>query len=210
MEGSCPYFIDGRLEVIGDALFKEYSDSFSPGMLQSTLAAHDVQMVLLNHQMDSNWTAQLQALPNWRLLYFDAQAALYARADYRPDVAPTSWSEVLAQWGLQNPLPDSILTDLAARKDDPLADWLEGFWVSQDYPMPLFRLGAFAYENGQFDAARAFYLEMLKRTGGKYFEVYYNMGAVYNKLGRQDLARLCFQKTLELHPEYSRARQKLE
>ena len=112
--------------------------------------------------------------------------------------------------GLQNPPPDSILTGLAGQPRRPLADWLAGFVVPQDYPMPLFRLGAFAYENGRFDAARAFFLEMLRRTRGRYFEVYYDLGATYGRLNRPDLERLCYRKALELNPSYSPARQKLE
>jgi tetratricopeptide (TPR) repeat protein len=76
--------------------------------------------------------------------------------------------------------------------------------------MPLFRLGAFAYANSRFDAARDFFLEMLRRTSGKYYEVYFNLGATYERLNRPDLAKLCYQKAAELNPNDPRSRQKLE
>ena len=208
-KGPAPVFIDGRLEVAGDDLFAQYRNSFYPGQLPALLANYGVQMVLANHMMDTAWTAQMGALPEWRLLYFDAEDALYVRKDYRSGLATTSWEQILAQWGLQVSPPDSILTDLAAKPVSRFSDWMSGFVVPQDYPMPLFRLGAFAYENGQFDVARAFFLEMLRRTGGKYFEVYYNLGATYDRLGKRDLAQVCYERALVLNPDYAPARQKL-
>ncbi|HET9869411.1 MAG TPA: tetratricopeptide repeat protein, partial [bacterium] len=91
----------------------------------------------------------------------------------------------------------------------PLADWMDGFGVHQDYPMPLMRLGTFAYENGQFQVARDFFLKALKDSGGRYYEIYYNLGAAYGRLGRPDLARLCYEKALELKPSLKWAREKL-
>ena len=208
-KGPAPVFIDGRLETMGEPLFAQYRDSFYPGELGGLLSADGVQLVLANHMMDTPWTTQLRAMPQWRLLYFDAEDALYTRADYRPDLGPTSWESLLGQWGLQTPPPDYILTDLAAKPLTPVSDWLSGFVIPQDYPMPLFRLGAFAYENGRFDVARSFFLEMLRRTGGRYFEVCFNLGATYERLGRMDLARLCYQRALELNPRYSPAQRKL-
>ena len=208
-KGPGPVFIDGRLEVAGEGLFTRYRDSFRPGVLGSLLSDYGIEMVLADHMMDTPWTVQLMGMPGWRLLYFDAGSALYARKDYRPDLPSTSWESLLAQWGLQAPPPDSVLTDLAARPSSPLYDWLSGFWARQDYPMPLFRLGAFAYENGRFEEARAFFLEMLRRTQGRYFEVYYNLGAAYERLGRTDLSQLCYQRALALNPAYAPARRKL-
>lgn len=208
-KGAGPVFIDGRLEVAGDGLFTQYRDSFRPGSLEGLLSADNIQMVLADHMMDTPWTIQLMAMPGWRLLYFDAGDALYARGNYRPELAPSTWEGALAQWGLQNPPPDSILTDLAAQPRSPFWNWLSGFWAPRDYPMPLFRLGAFAYENGQFETARVFFLEMLRRTQGRYFEVYFNLGAAYERLGRTDLSQLCYQKALALNPTYAPARRKL-
>jgi tetratricopeptide (TPR) repeat protein len=208
-KGPGPVFIDGRLEVMGESLFTEYRDSFYPGGLQRLFLSRDIHLVLANPMTDIPWTTQLMAMPGWRLLYFDAQDALYARADYRADLATTSWDSLLAQWGLTSPPPDSILTDLVKQGSGPFALWMDGFYTPRDYPMPLFRLGAFAYENGRFDVARSFLLEALRRSEGRYFEIYFNLGATYDRLQRPDLAALCYQKTLELNPDYAPARQKL-
>ncbi|HJT23723.1 MAG TPA: tetratricopeptide repeat protein, partial [bacterium] len=208
-KGPAPVFIDGRLEAMGEGLFTRYRDSFYPGRLPSLLSDDGIQMVLADHMMDTAWTSQLGASREWRLLYFDAFSALYARTGYRAELPPTAWGQALAQWGLQTAPPDSILTDLADKPISPFSDWICAFVVPQDYPMPLFRLGAFAYENGQFDVARAFFLEMLRQTHGCYFEVYYNLGATYERLGHNDLAQICYERALALNPAYTPARQKL-
>jgi hypothetical protein len=208
-QGPSPVFIDGRLEVIGEGLFTQYRDSFYPGGLSPLADRRGVQLVLFDPMMNTQWFTQLRSNPGWRPLYFDDVAALYARKDYRGDLPIPGWEDLLKQWGLQTPPPDSILTDLAHRERSPLADWMDGFLSPLDYPMPLFRLGALAYENGRFDVARDFFLEALRRTSGKYFEIYFNLGVTYEHGGQRDLARVCYQKALELNPGYAAAKQKL-
>ena len=209
-KGPSRVFIDGRLEVMREDLFTQYRDSFFPGQLGPLLSRWGAQMVIFDHMMNGQWLAQIKTMPDWRLLYFDDVCALYARNDYRPDLRPVTWERSLGQWGLSAPEPDTLLQDLAGRRAASLADWFQGFFRTQDYPMPLFRLGAFAYANSRFDAARDFFLEMLRRTSGKYYEVYFNLGATYERLNRPDLAKLCYQKAAELNPNDPRSRQKLE
>ncbi len=208
-KGLSPVFIDGRLEVMREDLFTEYRDSFYPGGILAMAPRWNTQLILFDHMMSTPWFNQLKSMPDWRLLYFDDVDALYARKDYVPDLNPITWEDRLKQWGLETPPSDSVLEDFAQQKRNPLADWFAGFFIPQDYPMPLFRLGAFAYENGRLDVARDFFLEMLRRTSGKYFEVYFNLGVTYDHLGQKDLARTCYEKTLELKPGYAPAQQKL-
>jgi tetratricopeptide (TPR) repeat protein len=209
-KGPSPVFIDGRLEVMQEGLFTQYRDSYYPGGLSALALRWNAPLVLFDHMMSTPWFTQLQSMPGWRLLYFDDVDALYARNDYRPDLKPIPWEDRLKEWGLGTPPSDSVVKDLAQQQRDPLADWLSGFFIPQDYPMPLFRLGAFAYENGRLDIARDFFLETLRRTSGRYFEVYFNLGVTYDHLEQKDLARICYEKTLELNPGYAAAAQKLD
>lgn len=208
-KGPSPVFIDGRLEVVQEDLFTQYRDSFYPGGLMPLLSRWDVRFILFDPMMNTQWFTQLRTMPDWRLVYFDDVCALYARKDAAVPGTPTSWAQRLRQYGLDPAPSDSILTGLADRHPSPLSDWFSGFFRPQNYPMPLFRLGAFAYENGEFEAARAFFLEMLRETSGKYFEVYFNLGVTYQRLNRPDLANLCFEKALELQPGNSALRRKL-
>jgi tetratricopeptide (TPR) repeat protein len=166
-------------------------------------------MVLLDPMMNGPWFSQMRSDSGWRLLYFDPGTALYARSGYATQIAPTTWEDTLKRWGLDPPPPDSIVTDLAKVHRSALADWIEGFWSPQDYPMDLFRLGAFAYAHGRLDLARSFWVEALRRTQGRYYEIFFNLGAAYEHGGAKDLARTCYQKVLDLDPGNAKAEAKL-
>lgn len=202
-------FIDGRLEVMREDIFTQYRDSFYTGGLAPLTTRWNTQLILFDHMLNSQWPNQLRAMPNWRLIYFDDVCALYARNDYATRLPPVNWMESWHQAGLSAIPNDADLTHVASLPSSAFGHWLEGFFRPQFYPMPLFRLGAFAYENSQFELAKNFFLEMLKETNGKYYEVYFNLAATYGRLGRKDLADLCYQKVLEIESDHKAARQKL-
>lgn len=76
--------------------------------------------------------------------------------------------------------------------------------------MGLFRCGAFAYGQGDLNAARSFWVEAVRRSQGNYFEILFNLGVAYEKGGAKDAARACFQKALELNPRYEAAERRLK
>ena len=208
-KGPGPVFIDGRLEVMGPDFYTEFLNSYQPGGLKPLLDKYGVQLILLDHMADIPWVAQLRTLPDWRLIYFDDLSALYARKDYAPQFAALDFRSALAAWNMGVEPSDSVLTDLQDKRRFPLADWMDGFGVFEDYPMPLMRVGTFAYENGQFQVARDFFLKALQESQGRYYEIYYNLGGAYGRLNRPDMARLCYAKVLELNPSSAWAREKL-
>jgi hypothetical protein len=205
-KGPAPVFIDGRLEVMGEPFYAEYLRSYQAGGLAPLLQKYGVQLILLDHMMDIPWVAQLRALPNWRLIYFDDLSAIYARKDYAPQFVPIDFKTALAAWDMKEEPSDEILTNLRDSQRFALADWMDGLGTIQNYPMPLMRVGTFAYENGQFQIARDFFLKALDQSQGKYYEIYYNLGAAYARLNNTALAGLCYQKTMELKPSLALSR----
>jgi tetratricopeptide (TPR) repeat protein len=199
-KGPAPVFIDGRLEVMGEPFYAEFIQSYRPGGLAPLLERYGVQLVLLDHMMDIPWIAQLRALPNWRLIYFDDVSAVYARQDYAAEFIPVDFKNALPVWGMREEPSDTILTDLKQSQRFALSDWMDGFGTFERYPMPLMRVGTFAYENGQFEVAKDFFLKALEQSQGKYYEIYYNLGAAYARLNNAALAGLCYQKVRELNP----------
>ena len=199
-KGPAPSFIDGRLEVMGEPFYAEYLKSYQTGGLAPLLQKYGVQLILLDHMMDIPWIAQLRALPNWRLIYFDDLSAIYARQDYAPQFVPIDFKTALAAWGMKEEPSDDLLTNLRDQERFALADWMDGFGTIERYPMPLMRVGTFAYENGQFQIARDFFLKALDQSQGKYYEIYYNLGAAYARLNNAALSGLCYQKVGELKP----------
>lgn len=208
--GGLPVFIDGRLEVMGEDLFAEYRDSFNQGGLWRLVKKYGVQLVLYDHMAGIPWTTQLQQMPGWRLIYFDDLAALWAAPGYAVQFATVAPRNSLAAWGLAPPPTDGLLLDFQKQRRNAFADWAEGFVRPQTYPMSLMRLGTFAYENGDYATARDLFLGMLEKTQGKYYEVYFNLGAAYLRLARPDLAEICYKKVLELEPDNPAALEKLK
>jgi tetratricopeptide (TPR) repeat protein len=206
-QGPSP-FIDGRLEVMGEDLFTQYRDSFYPNALGPFLERWKIQAVLLNPMMDLDWVSQLRTMPGWRLQYFDEDTALWVRADALTNVLPSTFQDLLNRQGLKDPPPDSAALDQVP--SGPFTYWLEGFYQVQEYPMGLFRCGAFAYGQGDLNAARSFWVEAVRRSQGKYFEILYDLGVAYEKGGAKDAARACFQKALKLNPHHDAARRRLE
>jgi hypothetical protein len=203
-----PPFLDGRLEVMGEDLFAQYQDSFRPGGLSALLTRSDIQAVLLNPMMDLEWVSQLKGLPGWRLQYFDEDTALWVRSDALAGVPPSTFLDLLSAQGLKDPPPDGAALDLAP--PGAFGHWFEGFYRREEYPMGLFRSGAFAFGQGDLNAARSFWVETARRSGGRYFEIFFDLGVVYEKGGAKDAARTCFQKALKLNPRHEAAQRRLE
>ncbi len=208
-KGPGPVFIDGRLEVMGASFYAEFLKSYQPGGLKPLLDQYGVQLILLDHMADIPWVAQLRTMGDWRLIYFDDLSAIYAREGYAPQFAALDFRSALSAWNMNEEPADSVLTNLKDVRRFPLADWMDGFGLFENYPMPLMRVGTFAYENGQFQVARDFFLKALEASQGRYYEIYYNLGGAYGRLNRPDLAQLCYQKVLELNPSSAWAKEKL-
>lgn len=66
------------------------------------------------------------------------------------------------------------------------------------------------YLERQFNAALADYQRALEAGVNKPWAAWYNIGLVYQAQNKQDEARAAFEKALELNPDFSQAKQKLE
>jgi hypothetical protein len=57
--------------------------------------------------------------------------------------------------------------------------------------------------------AEAFFLDALHASGGRYYEIYSNLGAVYFKDGRHEKAAVCYREVLKEKPDNRLARERL-
>lgn len=201
-----PVFIDGRQEVIQEALFTEYESSYAAGGLSRLVDKYNIKLILYDHMMGIPWTMQLQRMPGWRLIYLDDVAALYAAKGTAPVLSEIFPKDILPVWGIP---PESSAQGLPDFHRNVLNDWFAGFILPQAYPMPLMRLGSYAYEINDYEGAKGFFLEALRRSQGKYYEIYYNLASTYNRLGLKDQAKACYERILELEPGNAQAQAKL-
>lgn len=85
-----PVFIDGRLEVMGEELYREITASWQGGLGKLT-DRYQPDLIVFNYHKYYPWTDQLCAMTDWRLIYADGQAAIFAREGYArhiPQIEP--------------------------------------------------------------------------------------------------------------------------
>lgn len=205
-----PVYIDGRMEVIGERLFQEYLTSFAPGGLQRLADKVGAQLVVYDPQAHTAWTQQLKANRDWRLIHWTSSAAIWARAGYAPEIPALDLAAAVRRMDVALPTPE----DVRRLIDPPLKPhwrcWLEGFVRRQEHPEWLSSMGIFAYQLDQFDAAQALYCEAIRRSRGCEYQFYFNLGSLYFRHQRWDLARRCYQQALAGDPHNRIARERLD
>jgi hypothetical protein len=200
-------FIDGRLDVMGTNLMAEYTRSLAPGGLEPLLAQYGPDILFFNPLYATQWTAWLAGQPGWRPVYLDAGTAIYLRRGYRDDVPALEDRSILQEAGVS----PSVFQDAPALLDmPPSSDWKlfwRGFLEPSRYPDALLNEGVWASYAGRSRTAEALYLEAIRRSRGRYWEFYFNLGVLY-AYDRQPLpARACLSRVLEERPHNAVARE---
>ena len=202
-----PTFIDGRLEVPSNDFYRDYTDSYKPDGLQPLIARYHPQLVLLDYNACEPWVEQLQRDSEWRLIYLDTCAAIFAYKDYALQLQPMNILSLTHTLGISILPDDEISTLVKQINPDRLGKLISGFYQPQNYPLGLLGLGYFTLKSGQYEVARSLYLKCLQEAGGGYWEIYYKLGVSNLHLGDFSLGRLCLLDTLQLNPDNSEARE---
>lgn len=204
-----PVFIDGRLEVMGESFYEEYLAAGENQELLALLDRHQADVVIFPYLVANSWLQQIKTAPQWRLVYTDAQAAIYLRNGTNADIPAQPFPEATPA-GRPIPVPGEMRQAvLRAPRSRGLGPWLAGFWQPQSFPQEALNRGILYYYLDQRGAAEAFYLDAMQESQGRYFEVYSNLGAVYMKEGRYDEAAFCYQTVLADRPGNELARERL-
>jgi len=89
-----PVFIDGRAEMYGDKLLKEYVQALelkTPDSLEKLIAGHKITWTLL--QPETSAVALLDHLPDWRRLYADKTAVVHVKTVEQPKLPASPQAE---------------------------------------------------------------------------------------------------------------------
>ncbi len=177
-----PVFIDGRLEVMQERLYFEITESWNRG-LANMIAKYHPQMIVYNYLKYYPWTFQLKEMKNWRLIYADGVAAVFADSSYARDVPAIDLSDL--------PSPATVSSGNKSN------DWISGFYRPANYK--------------SIDSLHLAMLQLQLKTGIarkinpekaiQYFNsanLKYNHGDIYGALAAYDTAIL-------LQPGYSKA-----
>jgi hypothetical protein len=113
-----PVFIDGRLEVMKEALYGKITKSWNNG-LPDLIREYHPQLIIYNYQKYYPWTFQLREMADWRLLYADGIAAVFAHENYATDIPEIHIAKLL-------PADTSV-------PFTTLKQWIKGFYRQTDY-----------------------------------------------------------------------------
>jgi hypothetical protein len=198
--GPQPTFIDGRLEVMEDDFYREYLQSYGSGPgLAFLMARYQPQLILDDYNAAPQWVEQLSHFPEWRLIYLDGCSVLYTVQGYAPQIPAIHLPLILRNYGITSDLTG----DVQLAQNTPPSKWgawFAGFYKPQNYPMELMSLGLLALHNGDYETAESFFAEGLRRAGGGYHEIFYNLGIANLHLRRYSLGKICLEKSLALEP----------
>ena len=163
-----PVFIDARLEVIREDLYQEVYNSWNGG-LQEMIEKYRPDLITYNYQVYYPWTEQLLQHPEWRLIYIDGIAVVFARQGYKPTMGAPATFGILSKFNLSTWLDSTEIMHILNRGENssPIT-WLEGFYKKYDYSInALQNIGSFYFQTRDYATAKIFFLHALQKSAGK-------------------------------------------
>ncbi len=200
-------FIDGRLELMGEDLRNLYVQSQVPGGMVTLLGLYQPDILFFNPRVVPQWAVDLRGMPNWRLVYLDPSSAIYLRKGYGDSVPALDFGKLLADNGVDPSVFSQAPALLALAPPSAWDAYAAGFFRPAQDANGLLNLGMFSSYAGNPHASEAFFLEAIRRTQGRYPDVYYDLGLLYASTGRANEAALCMRRVLRERPNDPLARQ---
>ena len=196
-----PVFNGGRLEVAGEALYQEISDSWTNG-LTALISEYQPELIVYHYVKYYPWTTFLAGMPEWRLIYLDGFSAVFARGAEASAIPAISLSALARQYHV--PQPDSdrdVMTILKTTPPSGFTHWLQGFWKKQDpSETEMINLASFCLQMKDPAAAEPFLLHSLKMSRGRNRVLLYPLADIYAASDRRELAQVCYQQILRMDP----------
>ncbi len=97
-----PVFIDGRLEVMQESLYREITASWNGG-LPALAGKYKPGIIVYNYLKYYPWTMQLKEMPGWRLVYVDGSTAIFIPDTTSRQIPATDLENMPASEGLSRP-----------------------------------------------------------------------------------------------------------
>ncbi|MBX7151990.1 hypothetical protein K1X84_10145 [bacterium] len=195
-----PSYIYSFLEVIGETIYKEYIQSTQRGGVQTLIRRYQPDLIVYDHTSELNWTIDLAGNPDWRLLFWDARTALFARNVTSGDTL--NLSLVLKTYGLESvPTDEAKWSILKTSSPGKIEWWAKGLYASQPNSWPLLSFGNFALAVKQDSIAELAFLKFLRETHASKPVVYRDLGLTYYLKNEIKKAFYCYSRYLEYFPE---------
>jgi tetratricopeptide (TPR) repeat protein len=206
-----PVFIDGRLEVMKEDLYNEVVKSWSNG-LKALIDKYQPKLIVYSYLKYYPWTMQLQAMPDWRLIYVDGNTAVFASTDYAKNTPSFDISSLIKTYNI-TPYNNeqekiAVLNTVTPKR---FTTWVEGFYKPEDFQAKsLLNMATFCLQMKEYGTAESLFLEIIKRTEGRDYLVYYALAEIYEATSQNDKAEVCYHKILSFNPKDKTARHSLQ
>jgi tetratricopeptide (TPR) repeat protein len=203
-----PVFIDGRLEVVGEEFYARYLGIMgSKENLDEATARYQFNYIAFPYAISQRLLIRLSSDTNWRLAYFDHYVAIFVRNS--PD-SERFVDKRLAQSEQASPIDLKSLPGLNDQsRPGPLRRWLAGCSEHHAFPSDDEFRGLFHLFRGEHEAAERRFATAIKKSDGRYHEIYQNLAAALVRQGKNAEAAACYRIVLEEDPENRVARRRL-
>ncbi|HXI02036.1 MAG TPA: tetratricopeptide repeat protein [Candidatus Saccharimonadales bacterium] len=203
-------YIDGRPDGIDGKFYDDYQSILDTEQaMEAAVERHSIRWLIFPYTANPRLVMGLTDDPRWRLAYLDQIAAVFVR--YRPEAE--AWMDpklkTFADFQKTAPPPGSLPGMGGGPRPGPIARWIDGVWRRQRYPTYDLNVGLFHYFRNEFGGAAGRFAAAVQESGGAYYEIYNNLGAVLLRLGRYDLARKALEVVLRADPDNRIARQRM-
>jgi len=195
-------FIDGRLEVMKEGLYNKVVESWDNG-LSGMIDEYKPDLIVYNYLKYYIWTTQLTELHDWKLIYLDGVAVVFARKDISQNIPEVDLSELPDKYNIAaNSDDEEVSKILDSEFQSKYKNWMSGFYENVDFKNKnLLNIASFCLQLKQYKTAEKFFVEVLRKTEGNEKYVYYALAEIYKSSGDNEKANICFHKILKFDPK---------
>jgi hypothetical protein len=208
-------YIDGRLEVIGEELYKEYLNSLNTGQLVNLVNKYDPRFVVFNHSKAYSWIDQMNGLKDYMIFYLDENSIVYGKIDLVRVLPRNKLSQIFPLYDFKKEFTDDEIKKLLEIQPGyDTGDWFKSFYKSYPQYREMMNLAILTLGLQSYKEAEYIYLNVLEKTNGKLEEpllrdLYFNLGTLYQLEGKMDNAKICYEKYLIIDPANEQIRARL-
>ncbi|MGB9719857.1 MAG: tetratricopeptide repeat protein [bacterium] len=207
-----PVYIDGRLEVMKEALFAEFHNSHQPGGIIKLIEKYQPSIIIFDYSYPEAlfWDIDLENLPDWRIVYWDETSVIYARNGYTERLESISLSTTIQQLGIDTNLDEQKIWNILRTPTKSCFSLLfESLYKRQSFPITLTRMAFYASLKLDFQTAEILYLNALKIADYHRSEIYFQLGIIYHFMQKFDKAEYCYKRVLKEKPKHKKAKEML-
>ncbi|MEO0165392.1 MAG: tetratricopeptide repeat protein [candidate division WOR-3 bacterium] len=207
-----PVYIDGRLEVMKEELFKEFHESHQPGGIIKLIEKYQPDLIIFDYSYPEAfvWDIDLENSPEWEIIYWDETSVIYARNGYAEQFKPFVISNTIKNLGIDTQLNEQEIWQILRKPSKSgFVLFFESLYRKQIYPVGLTKMAFFASLKLDFPSAEILYLNALKIAEYHRAEIYFRLGLIYHFMQKFDKAEYCYKRVLRENPKHRNAQEML-